>query len=121
MQFIVKKINNEDIVNEMARIGFDADYLLKGVQKHRFISLKIFSLSLPQANILKQTAISIGADCLTHREVITGKIEKSNVIISANTAELKKIAQKLVFQPFGLKILATNILDFCDKKERAFL
>lgn len=111
MQFVVKKINNEDIVNEMARIGFDADYLLKGVQKHRFISLKIFSLSLPQANILKQTALSLGADCALHKEVLVSTIDNTDCILSGTYTELLEIANKLKRQQFSMPKLADEILE----------
>lgn len=111
MQFVVKKINNDDIVNEMARIGFDADYLLKGAQKHRFISLKIFGLSLPQANILKQTALSLGADCALHKEVLVSSIDKTDCILSGTYGKLLEISSKLKRQQFSMPKLADEILE----------
>ena len=108
-QFIIKQITNADWVKELEIMGFDKAYYHKGADKLQFRNLKIYDLSTPQANIVKQTALSVGADCATHREVITGKIEKSDAILSGTFSHLNKIAQKLKFQPFGLEVLAEKI------------
>ena len=88
--FLVKKLSNTNIEQELINIGFDKTYTHTAKDKFEYINFKIFNLTPAQANIIKQTAISVGADCGTHREVITGKIENS---------------EKLQRQPFGLKIL----------------
>lgn len=108
-QFIIKQITNADWIKELEIIGFDKAYYHKGADKLQFRNLKIYDLTTPQANIVKQTALSVGADCATHREVITGKIEKSDAILSGTFSHLNKIAQKLKFQPFGLGELADRI------------
>ena len=83
--FILRELKNCDIKNELKQVGFDKSYIHKAVEKFDYKNIKIYSLTPAQANILKQTAISVGADCATHREVITGKIEKSNCILGAST------------------------------------
>lgn len=105
--FILKDINN--IEGELEKIGFDKSYLCKAEDKYQYKNIKIFSLSIPQANILKQTAISVGADCAVHRETITGKIEKTDCILGGSFSQLKKISQKLKKQPFSLSKLADLI------------
>lgn len=112
--FIIKDINN-NLESELAQIGFDKTYLHKAVEKYQYKNLKIFELSIPQANILKQTAISVGADCAVHRETITYKVEKTDCILGGSFSQLRKIAQKLRNQPFKLANLADSIeknLDF---------
>lgn len=116
--FILKNINielNENLEKELESIGFDKTYRHKAVDKFRFKNIKIFDLTIPQANILKQTAISVGADCAVHRETITCKIEKTDCILGGSFSQLRKIAQKLRKQPFSLSKLADlieNNLDF---------
>lgn len=105
--FVLKDINN--IEGELEKIGFDKSYLNKAKDKYRYKNIKIFALSIPQANILKQTAISVGADCAVHRETITGKVEKTDCILGGSFSQLKKIAQKLKKQPFSLSKLADLI------------
>lgn len=108
-QFLIKQIKNADWEKELEIIGFDKTYRHKYADKFMFKNLKIYNLSTPQANILKQTALTVGGDCAIHREVITGKIEKSDVILSGSFAQLNKIAKKLKHQPFGLSELADKI------------
>ena len=107
--FLIKKIVNSDIEKELMNIGFDKSYTHIAKNKFNYINIKIFGLNCAQANIIKQTALSVGADCATHREVITGKIESSNCIIGGSFSQIKKIAEKLQTQPFKLKNLG-NIL-----------
>lgn len=112
--FVLKDVNC-DIESELEKIGFDKTYFAKAADKYRYKNIKILKLSVPQANILKQTAISVGADCAVHRETITGKVEFTDCILGGSFSQLKKIAQKLKKQPFSLSKLADlieNNLDF---------
>ena len=113
-EFILKDVNT-DLQHELEQIGFDKTYRNKAVDKFRYKNLKIFDLTIPQANILKQTAISVGADCAVHRETITAKVEKTDCLLGGSFSQLKKISQKLKKQPFSLSKLADLIeknLDF---------
>lgn len=113
-EFTLKNIEGL-IEHELELIGFDKSYLHKAVEKFQYKNIKIFELSIPQANILKQTALSVGADCAVHRETITCKVEKTDCILGGSFSQLRKIAQKLRKQPFKLSKLADLIeqnLDF---------
>lgn len=107
--FLFKEIDNTNIETELINIGFDKTYTQKAKEKFEYKNFKIFNLTVAQANILKQTALSVGADCGTHREVITGKIETSSCILGGSISQLFKITQKLKMQPFKLKDLGTQI------------
>ncbi len=108
--FLVKEIVNADLEHEIKAIGFEANYAVHVIDKYSYKNLKIYALTAPQANILKQTALSLGADCATHREVITGKIDTADCILGGSISTLRKIAMKLENQPFGLKFLKDAIL-----------
>lgn len=110
--FLVKEVVTDNIRPEIEYIGFDKSYAPKVIEKFQYKNLKVFGLTPAQANILKQTAISVGADCATHREVITGKVEKSDCILGGSLSQIRKIAEKLQFQPFGLKVLGAELLRF---------
>lgn len=103
--FLIKELSNTNIENELKIIGYDKFYAHTAQEKFAYKNFKIFKLSLPQANILKQTALTVGADCGTNRETITGKIEYTDCILGGSFSQIKKIAKKLQFQPFGLKKL----------------
>lgn len=109
--FLIKEIVNSNIEQELIDVGFDKSYTHKGKNKFIFKNFKIYNLTTAQANIIKQTALSVGADCATHREVITGKVEKSSCILGGSVSQLEKIAQKLAFQPFSLKGLGNILAD----------
>ena len=115
--FILKELCTADIVQELGHIGFDSTYTNRGALKFEYKNIKIYSLTPPQANILKQTALSVGADCATHREVITAKTEKSDCILGGSISQLKKVASKLENQPFGLKTLGEKIKAFAEFKK----
>lgn len=108
-KFLIKQITNSDWEKELELIGFDKSYRHKAVDKLLFKNLKIYDLSLPQANILKQIALSVGADCATNKDVITGNKEYSDAILSGSHAQLSKIAQKIKNQPFSLSVLGEEI------------
>lgn len=114
--FVLKEIKNTDIQNELKLIGFDKSYIHKAWEKFEYRNIKVFGLNIPQANILKQTALSVGADCATHRETITGKVEKTDCILGGSISQLEKIANKLTGQPFGLKKLGEELTKFATKQ-----
>jgi len=115
--FILKEIINGNINDELQKIGFDSTYTNKASEKYEYKNIKLYSLSLPQANILKQTALSVGCDCAIHREVITSKVETSDCILGGSISQLKKVSQKLRPQPFGLKNLADKLDELLVQKE----
>ena len=98
-------------MTELTNIGFDKSYVHRAKDKFEYKNFKIYNLTCAQANIIKQTALTVGADCGTHREVITGKIEQSDCILGGSVSQLQKIADKLQAQPFGLKILGQALAD----------
>ena len=108
-EFLIKELKNSDILSELNCIGFDKSYLSRAAAKYRYKNLKIFGLKAAQANILKQTALSFGADCATPKETITGRIESADCILGGSVSELSKIAVQLGLQPFGLRKLGREI------------
>ena len=115
--FKLKIIDSDNI--SLDKIGFDKSYVPRGIEKHSFLTLKISNLNCAQANILKQTALASGTDCAVHREVITGKIDLSDCILSGSISELKKISKKLRNQPFRLKVLSDEIDKLIENKTAA--
>ena len=111
--FVLREIKKTNIENELKKIGFDKSYTHKAKEKFEYKNIKIYSLKPAMANIIKQTSLSVGGDCATHREVITGKIEKSDCILGGSVSQIKKIAEKLKFQPFGLKKLGEELEKLC--------
>lgn len=104
-EFLIKELSNTNIEYELQNIGYDNSYADKAAQKFEYKNFKIYNLTAPQANILKQTALTVGADCGTHRQTITGQLDTTDCILGGSLSQIKKIAQKIQYQPFGLKEL----------------
>lgn len=107
--FLIKNFSQKEVEKELGFVGFDEAYLKAASEKFVSNLFKIYSLTPVQATILKQTALSCGTDCAVHRDVLTQKIDKSDVVLFGTTSQIKKIIKKLSFQPFGLKILAQKL------------
>jgi len=116
-KFIIKEIINSDLKKEIDNIGFDTEYSRFTVDKFRYKTFKIYSLTPAQGNILKQTALSVGADCATHRETITCRTPYTDCIIGGSYSQLTKIAQKLEHQPFRLSELKNDIIKLLEQKQ----
>lgn len=117
--FLLREIITGNILPEIESVGFDSSYSNQVCDKFKYRNIKIYSLTIPQANILKQTALSVGADCATHRETITAKIEMTDCILGGSISQIKKIAEKLKFQPFGLKSLGEKLISFIGVEKKA--
>ncbi|ELS1197410.1 dihydropteroate synthase [Campylobacter jejuni] len=84
--------------------------------KIHFIFIK--DISTPAANILKQDALRVGAELITHKEVITAKITHSNALLMASKGQIQKLVVKEKLQDFGLKNLALFLQkDFLKQKK----
>ncbi|WP_306004349.1 dihydropteroate synthase [Campylobacter jejuni] len=84
--------------------------------KIHFIFIK--DISTPAANILKQDALRVGAELITHKEVITAKITHSNALLMASKEQIQKLVVKEKLQDFGLKNLALFLQkDFLKQKK----
>lgn len=116
--FVLKQLKSENIEKELQNIGFDEGYRFAASDKFRYKNIKIYNLTSAQANILKQTALTCGADCATNREVITGRAEHSDVILGGSEAELKKICDKLAKQPFKMGELGKDISNSLNRQTR---
>jgi dihydropteroate synthase len=110
--FKIRKIAPVAAKQAIAEIGFDKSYIHKAIDKYDFFLLKIQDLTCPQSTILKQLALSAGADCAVHREVLTHRIEKTDVVLGATVSQYKKIAEKLKHQPFKLSLLSEELKIF---------
>ncbi|MDH5464543.1 MAG: dihydropteroate synthase [Thiovulaceae bacterium] len=102
---------NKDINASRALEKLDVD---KGgrtilASKMQYHLIKIEKLHVGAANILKQDALSIGADLAVPKGVILCEKEYVDAILMATTKQLKTLSRKELAQPFGLKKLAKSL------------
>ena len=67
------------------------------------------------ANILKQDALSIGADLAVPEGVIIAKDKFVNALLIGTTKHFEILSRKELSQPFGLKELAKEFKRFCKR------
>ncbi len=84
-------------------------------QKMQTLWIKICHLPTPAANILKQDALSIGADLAVPSGVINCKTEYVDALLIATRSQLSILSRKERAQPFGLKSLAKELKGFLEE------
>ncbi|MDB2405327.1 dihydropteroate synthase [Arcobacteraceae bacterium] len=77
--------------------------------------LYIKDMHVGAANILKQDALSIGADLAVPMGTIIAKDKYVDVILIGTTKHFETLARKELAQPFGLKILAQELKSFTNQ------
>jgi len=106
---IMRLDSSDEAFDEVRRIGVD-QYAVPILASKAFgLSIKVESLDCAQSNIIKQTALSVGADAAVARPVITGCSEKTDLILFANHRQIGEITRRLEVQPFGLKQIAQGL------------
>jgi dihydropteroate synthase len=69
------------------------------------------------ANILKQEAISVGADVALNEDICRFKRGISDVVLFATRSQLSKLVDKIRLQPFGLKQLSQDFNKIIKKRK----
>ena len=103
-----------EIKKYLQELGVDSGgvSILANKAKTHIVSIK--NLHVGGANILKQDALSIGADLAVPRGTVLAKTPSVNTLLIATTAQLKVLAKKELAQPFGLKELAFKLKKISD-------
>ena len=79
--------------------------------------LYIKDLHTGAANILKQDALSIGADLAVPRGTILNVTKTVDAILVGTDKHFEVLSKKELAQPFGLKLLAKELKSFITKKK----
>ena len=107
---IVETLSNEINIKEYLK-ALDVDSggvnILFSKAKTHLISIK--DLHVGAANILKQDALSIGADLAVPKGTVTAAKTRVDCLLIATTRELEQLSKKEMAQPFGLKLLAAKL------------
>lgn len=106
---LVTPLDFDGARREIEQIGPDAYAIELLASKTLYLNIKIKGLSAPACNILKQTAISFGADACIPKEAVIGKGKELTLILSGNLREIEKVAEAIKKQNFGLPDLAKRL------------
>jgi len=87
-------------------------------KKMELLYFFIKDLKTPAANILKQDALSIGADLAVPSGVILCEEPTYDCILIGTRKHMEVLSKKELAQPFGLKIVATELKKFLTIKKK---
>jgi len=85
-------------------------------KKMELLYFQIKDLKTPAVNILKQDALSIGAELATPSGVIICEKEHYDCLLMGTRKQIEILSQKELAQPFGLKTLAKELAVFLKSK-----
>jgi len=106
---VVELSNDIDIKVYLQQLGVDGGGVNILASKAKIHLIEIKELHVGAANILKQDALSIGADLAVPRGTVIAKEPKVDCLLIASTKALAILAKKELAQPFGLKELAAKL------------
>jgi dihydropteroate synthase len=114
----IYKLSNEiDIVESMKKLNVDSGgiSIMQKKSKLHFFYLK--NIYCGASNILKQDALSIGAELIVPHGGVDCSIQYHDAILICNTKQLEILSNKEKAQPFKLKLLAKVLSEFKEEKK----
>ncbi len=109
----VEKLSSSLHVNKTLKdLGVDSGGVSILASKMKLHFFYIRALHVGGANILKQDALSIGADLAVPRGTVLALTSHVDAILIVNTKQLKILSKKELSQPFGLRELALELQSF---------
>lgn len=114
---VQKLSNNSDAKRLLNELGVDSGGIGILASKMKQHIIYIEELHVGGANILKQDALSIGADLAVPRGTVLATTPKVDCILIATQKQLETLSRKELAQPFGLKELAKELNAICSVKK----
>lgn len=93
----------------MRDIGVDSGGIEIMSPKAEICLVRVNRVGIFAANILKQEALSLGADTAVSKDTLTGKVKYTDCLIMGNLAQYNFLCRKLKRQPYGLRLVACEI------------
>jgi dihydropteroate synthase len=106
------KISINDTKEFYKKLGCDSGGISILSKKSKLHTLYIKDLHVGAANILKQDALSIGADLAVPSGVIIARDKYVNAVLIGTTKHFETLSRKELAQPFGLKQLAVELKSY---------
>lgn len=109
-----------DLETVMARVGSEWPGVARMVPKAVHFVVEVRGVRTPAALILKEEMLSKGGDAAIHRDCITGRVERSDVILMGSEQAYRRVIASLRSQPFSLKTIAGELKSAIDRFKRGF-
>lgn len=106
---LIQRINPNLFEAYLQNIGSDhSGVLIMGKKAHDFV-FQISQLPLSAMHILKQEALSVGADLALPKEAILCQKTHYDALLFGSFSQISRIAQKCLSQPFGLSKIGKKL------------
>lgn len=109
--------NSIDIKRYLKEIGVDSGGVSIMSSKTLHYNIYIRDLHVGAANILKQDALSVGADLAVPRGTVIAKTPYVDCMLVATLRQLQILSKKELAQPFGLKEVAHKLQEISKIKK----
>lgn len=109
------KISIADTKKFYENLGCDSGGISILSKKSKLHTLYIKNMHVGAANILKQDALSIGADLAVPSGVIIARDKYVDAVLIGTTKHFETLSRKELAQPFGLKDLAKTLKDYVNE------
>ena len=110
--YLYKLGNIADKKHALKALGVQGGGVEIMAKKMELLYFFVKDLKTPAANILKQDALSIGAELAVPSGVITCEKPTYDCLLIGTRKQMEILSKKELAQPFGLKILAQSLTQF---------
>jgi dihydropteroate synthase len=93
----------------LKKIGVEPYGIASMKPKMSHLNLLIEGLKPKVSNIIKQEMLSLGGDAAVSRGSVDCSVEKTDVLIMGTEKQVLRFIDKIGFQPFGLKGIASDL------------
>lgn len=109
---MIVKINNiDEAIKIFKTIGVDSYGIDAMAPKTQHLNILLSSQPCKIANIIKQEMLSLGADAAVARGSVSCAVEKTDILLMGTFKQISALAKKIERQPFGLNLIAQDILN----------
>lgn len=105
--------NEKSAKNLLSSVGVSKEGIDILSPKCIYLAFKIEGVKSWEANIIKQHLLSLGSDSAIERNALV-KNKKTDTVIFASVAQLRKLCKKLRSQPFGLNEISQKLSLYID-------
>jgi len=113
---LIKIAKPNDINSYLKELNLDSGGVKIIAQKSELLFFRINNLKTPAINILKQDALSVGAEVAAPSGVITCEKDRFDCLLIGTKRQLLRLAKKEMAQPFGLKEVAKKLQEHLNIK-----
>jgi len=100
------------------KIMVDASGIEAMLPKMRHLNIGMEGVSCRAANVIKQEMLAVGGDAAVARGTVACSISATDVILMGTPKQLRRFAEKIARQPFGLALLAVSVARFLDNIDK---